>query len=445
MSVLDRFQNVFKIPELKKRVLFTLGIIVIYRIGGHVPSPGIDPVALGEYLHQQQGTLFALYDMFTGGALGRATVFALGIMPYISASIILQLLGATMPYFQRLQKEGEEGRRKINRYTRYGTVLICAGQSWGMSIWLQGLRTASNLAVVPSPGLGFQLLTILSFTTGTIFIMWLGEQITDRGIGNGISLIIYVGIIAIFPQAVIDEIRQVAAENKTLIELVLTFGLMYLVTMAAVLLTQGVRKIPVQYAKRVVGRKVYGGQSTHIPLRINTAGVIPIIFAQALMFIPQTALTFFPENTFFLTMQSWFNFDSPIYWFFYGILIVFFAFFYTAVVFNPVDLAENMKKYGGFIPGIRPGKKTAEYVERVLGRVTFPGAVGLALLAVLPYMLVRYFNLSVSMTDFFGGTGLLIIVGVALDTLQQMESHLMMRHYEGFTRAGKIRGRVGRG
>ncbi len=445
MSVLDRFQNVFKIPELKKRVMFTLGIIIVYRIGGHVPSPGIDPVALGEFLRQQTGTLFALYDMFTGGALGRATVFALGIMPYISASIIIQLLGATMPYFQRLQREGEEGRRKINRLTRYGTVLICIGQSWGMSIWLQGLRTTSNMLVVPSPGLGFQLLTILSFTTGTIFIMWLGEQITDRGIGNGISMIIYIGIIAMFPQAVIDEVRQVAADNKTLIELVLTFGLMYVVTMAAVLLTQGVRKIPVQYAKRVVGRKVYGGQSTHIPLRINTAGVIPIIFAQALMFIPQTALTFFPENQFFYTLQSWFTFNSPIYWFFYSILIIFFAFFYTAVVFNPVDLAENMKKYGGFIPGIRPGKKTAEYVERVLGRVTFPGAVGLAALAVLPYMLVRYFNLSVSMTDFFGGTGLLIIVGVALDTLQQIESHLMMRHYEGFTRSGKIRGRVGRG
>jgi len=445
VSVLDRFQNVFKIPELKKRVLFTLGIIIIYRIGGHVPSPGIDPVALGEYLQQQSGTLFALYDMFTGGALGRATVFALGIMPYISASIILQLLGATMPYFQRLQKEGEEGRRKINRYTRYGTVLICIGQSWGMSIWLQGLVTASGLAVVPSKGLGFQLLTILSFTTGTIFIMWLGEQITDRGIGNGISLIIYVGIIAIFPQAVIGEIQQVAVGNKTLIQLVLTFLLMYAVTMGAVLLTQGVRKIPVQYAKRVVGRKVYGGQSTHIPLRINTAGVIPIIFAQALMFIPQTALTFFPQNQFFFTLQNWFTFNSPIYWFFYSILIIFFAFFYTAVVFNPVDLAENMKKYGGFIPGIRPGKKTAEYVERVLARVTFPGAVGLAALAVLPYVLVRYFNLSVSMTDFFGGTGLLIIVGVALDTLQQIESHLMMRHYEGFTRAGKIRGRVGRG
>ncbi len=445
MSVLDRFQNVFKIPELKKRMLFTVGIIVVYRIGGHVPSPGIDPVALGEYLNQQSGTLFALYDMFTGGALGRATVFALGIMPYISASIILQLLGATMPFFQRLQKEGEEGRKKITRYTRYGTVMICMGQSWGMSVWLQSLRTASNLAVVPSPGLAFQLLTMLSFTTGTIFIMWLGEQITDRGIGNGISLIIYIGIVAVFPQALIGEIRMVAAQNKTLIELILTFGLMYLVTMGAVLLTQGVRKIPVQYAKRVVGRKVYGGQATHIPLRINTAGVIPIIFAQALMFVPQTALTFFPQNDFFLMIQSWFNFDSPVYWFFYGSLIVFFAFFYTAVVFNPVDLAENMKKYGGFIPGIRPGKKTAEYVERVLGRVTFPGALGLASLAVLPYALVRYFNLSVSMTDFFGGTGLLIIVGVALDTLQQMESHLMMRHYEGFTKAGKIRGRVGRG
>lgn len=443
--MLDRFQNVFKIPELKKRIFFTLGILIVYRIGGHVPAPGIDPIALGEYLNQQSGTLFALYDMFAGGALGRATVFALGIMPYISASIILQLLGATMPYFQRLQKEGEEGRRKINRLTRYGTVLICVGQSWGMSVWLQSLTTASQLAVVPIKGIGFQLLTILTFTTGTIFIMWLGEQITDRGIGNGISLIIYVGIIAVFPQALIGEIRQVSAQSKTLIDLALTFLLMYLVTMGAVLLTQGVRKIPVQYAKRVVGRKVYGGQSTHIPLRINTAGVIPIIFAQALMFIPQTAVTLFRDNEFFIMVQGWFSYTSPVYWVIYSILVIFFAFFYTAVVFNPVDLAENMKKYGGFIPGIRPGKKTAEYVERVLGRVTFPGAVGLAALAVLPYMLVRYFNLSIAMTDFFGGTGLLIIVGVALDTLQQMESHLMMRHYEGFTRAGKIRGRIGRG
>ncbi len=444
MSAFERFQNVFKIPELKKRIFFTLGIVIIYRIGGHVPAPGIDAQALGEYINSQSGTLFALYDMFAGGALGRATVFALGIMPYISASIILQLLGATMPYFQRLQKEGEEGRRKINRYTRYGTVAICIGQSWGMSVWLQSLVSNSG-PVVPSPGLAFQLLTILTFTTGTIFVMWLGEQITEKGIGNGISLIIYVGIIAIFPTAVIGEIQQVASQNKTLIEFALTFILMYFVTMGAVLLTQGVRKIPVQYAKRVVGRKVYGGQSTHIPLRINTAGVIPIIFAQALLFIPQTAVSLFPNSNIFMTIQNWFSFQSPVYWFLYSILIVFFAFFYTAVVFNPVDLAENMKKYGGFIPGIRPGKKTSEYVERVLGRVTLPGAIGLALLSVLPYMLVRYFNLSMSMTDFFGGTGLLIIVGVALDTLQQMESHLMMRHYEGFTRAGKIRGRIGRG
>ncbi|MCK4772329.1 MAG: preprotein translocase subunit SecY, partial [Candidatus Latescibacteria bacterium] len=385
-------------------------------------------------------------DLFTGRSMSRMTIFALGIMPYISASIILQLLQVVWPYLERLSKEGEMGRKKITQYTRYGTLFICMIQSGGIAFLLKNLRSpVSNSPIVPNGGIGFILMTMLTLTTGTVFIMWLGEQITDRGIGNGISMIIYIGIIAMFPQAVIDEVRQVAADNKTLIELVLTFGLMYVVTMAAVLLTQGVRKIPVQYAKRVVGRKVYGGQSTHIPLRINTAGVIPIIFAQALMFIPQTALTFFPENQFFYTLQSWFTFNSPIYWFFYSILIIFFAFFYTAVVFNPVDLAENMKKYGGFIPGIRPGKKTAEYVERVLGRVTFPGAVGLAALAVLPYMLVRYFNLSVSMTDFFGGTGLLIIVGVALDTLQQIESHLMMRHYEGFTRSGKIRGRVGRG
>ncbi|MFC1544039.1 preprotein translocase subunit SecY [Gemmatimonadota bacterium] len=443
--MLDRFQNIFKIPELKKRLYFTLGIIIVYRLGGHVPAPGIDPAALGEFMRSQSGTLFALYDMFSGGALGRATVFSLGIMPYISASIILQLLGATMPYFQRLQKEGEEGRRKITQYTRYGTVMICALQAWGASVWLQGLISPSGLAVVPQGGIGFSVLVILTFTTGTIFIMWLGEQITDRGIGNGISLIIYVGIIAVFPRAVMDEFQLLASGSKTLLTIVLTFGLMWLVTAGAVLLTQGVRKIPVQYAKRVVGRKMYGGQSTHIPLRINTAGVIPIIFAQALMFIPQTVVTFFPNSDLFQVVQGWFNFQSPVYWTFYGIMIVFFAFFYTAVVFNPVELAENMKKYGGFIPGIRPGKKTAEYVERVLGRVTLPGAIGLALLSILPYVLVAYANLSPSMTDFFGGTGLLIIVGVALDTLQQMESHLMMRHYEGFTRTGRIKGRIGRG
>jgi len=443
--MLDRFQNIFKIPELKKRLYFTLGIIIVYRLGGHVPAPGIDPAALGEFMRSQSGTLFALYDMFSGGALGRATVFSLGIMPYISASIILQLLGATMPYFQRLQKEGEEGRRKITQYTRYGTVMICALQAWGASVWLQGLISPSGLAVVPQGGIGFSILVILTFTTGTIFIMWLGEQITDRGIGNGISLIIYVGIIAVFPRAVMDEFQLLASGSKTLLTIVLTFGLMWLVTAGAVLLTQGVRKIPVQYAKRVVGRKMYGGQSTHIPLRINTAGVIPIIFAQALMFIPQTVVTFFPNSDFFQIVQGWFNFQSPVYWTFYGIMIVFFAFFYTAVVFNPVELAENMKKYGGFIPGIRPGKKTAEYVERVLGRVTLPGAIGLALLSILPYVLVAYANLSPSMTDFFGGTGLLIIVGVALDTLQQMESHLMMRHYEGFTKTGRIKGRIGRG
>ena len=442
--MLERFQNIFKIPELKRRVLFTIWIIIVYRIGGHIPSPGIDPVALGEFLRAQQGSILALYDMFTGGALGRATVFALGIMPYISASIILQLAGATVPFFQRLQKEGEEGRRKITQYTRYGTVLICIMQSWGMSVWLMNLTTQSGLPVVPGAGLGFQLLTILSFTTGTIFIMWLGEQITEKGIGNGISIIIYVGIVAVFPQALIDELQLVAAGSKTLLALLFTFILMWVVTMGAVLLTQGVRRIPVQYAKRVVGRKVYGGQSTHIPLRINTAGVIPIIFAQALMFIPQAALGVLPTTGFTLLIQEWFNYTSPVYWTLYSLMIIFFAFFYTAVVFNPVDLAENMKKYGGFIPGIRPGKKTAEYVERVLARVTLPGAVGLASLAVLPYMLVRYFNLSISMTDFFGGTGLLIIVGVALDTLQQIESHLMMRHYEGFTKAGRIRGRAGR-
>lgn len=438
------FQSVFKIPELKQRIIFTLLILVVYRIGGHIPVPGINSEALLAFFSEaaQGRGLLSLYDLFAGGAFRRATLFALGIMPYISASIIIQLLGAVVPYFQKLQKEGEEGRKKITQYTRYGTVLISSMQAYGVSVFLESIRTSAQIPVVPDPGFGFRLLTMITLTAGTVFIMWLGEQITERGIGNGISLIIFVGIIATFPNAILDEYQQISAGNRALLTEVFLVGLMVLTIAAVVALTQGTRKIPVQYAKRVIGRKVYGGQSTHIPLRVNTAGVMPIIFAQSIMFVPQTALTFFPNSEFMNTIARYFDFQSVVYWIIYGTLIVFFTYFYTAIAFNPVDVADNMKKYGGFIPGVRPGKRTAEFIDNILTRITLPGSICLAVIAVFPYIITRFVNVSFSFASFYGGTSLLIIVGVALDTLQQLESHLLMRHYDGFMKGGgKIRGR----
>jgi preprotein translocase subunit SecY len=442
--MMEKFQNIFRIPELKRRILYTLGILVIYRIGGHVPLPGVNGQALVEFFEQARagGGLLALYDLFAGGAFRRATVFALGIMPYISASIILQLLGAVFPYFQKLQKEGEEGRKKINQYTRYGTVLISALQAYGVAVFLESLgQTPSGLVVVPNPGLGFRVLTMLTLATGTVFIMWLGEQITERGIGNGISLIIFVGIVARFPNAVIDEVQQLQAGNRAILMEVFLWALMIAVTGFVVLLTQGTRKIPVQYAKRVVGRKIYGGQSTHIPLRVNMAGVMAIIFAQSIMFVPQTIATFFPNSEFVQSINLYFGFESVVYWIIYAVLIVFFMYFYTAIAFNPVDVADNMKKYGGFIPGVRPGKRTAEFIDSILTRITLPGAIAIAVVAILPYFLTRFTNISYTFADFFGGTSLLIMVGVALDTLQQIEAHLLMRHYDGLLKSGRIRGR----
>ncbi|MFH1006783.1 MAG: preprotein translocase subunit SecY [Candidatus Latescibacterota bacterium] len=445
--MLKSFQSIVKIPELRRKLLFTLGILAVYRIGGHVPTPGIDSQALGEYFASAQNTLFGLYDMFVGGAFQKATIFALGIMPYISASIIFQLLGSVLPYFQKLQKEGEEGRKKITQYTRYATVLLAAMQSYGVSVFLENLTLPSGISVVPHPGWGFRLLTMVTITSGTIFIMWLGEQITEHGIGNGISLIIFVGIISRLPTAIMVEVKQLMAGNRQIIPEVFLFVVMVLVVAAVVFITQGQRKIPVQYAKRVVGRKVYGGQSTHIPLRVNTAGVIPIIFAQAIMFLPSTIATFFQQSETIQSMAAYFSYQSPVYWLFYGLIIVFFTYFYTAVIFNPVDLADNMKKYGGFIPGIRPGKRTSDYIDNILTRITLPGAIFLAFIAVMPAMVIRFsdaaFGMSVStdFSQFFGGTGLLIVVGVALDTLQQVESHLLMRHYDGFLKKGKLRGR----
>lgn len=434
--MIQTFQNIFKIPELRKRVLFTLGILVVYRVGGHIPTPGIDAKALGEFFAQARGSLFGLYDMFVGGAFQKATVFSLGIMPYISASIIIQLLGAVVPFFQRLHKEGEEGRRKITQYTRYGTVLIAAMQALGTAVFLESLNS-KGIAVVPNPGMGFKLLTMLTFTCGTIFIMWLGEKITERGIGNGISLIIFIGIIARFPTSVFDEIRFLFSGQRNIFTEIFLIAFMVVVIGAIVLVTRAQRRIPVQYAKRVVGRRVYGGQATHIPLSVNTAGIIPIIFAQSIMFAPSTLTSFFPNSEFMQNVAAMFNPGAFLYSFAYGLLIIFFAYFYTAIVFNPVDLADNMRKYGGFIPGIRPGKNTSEFIDKILTRITLPGAIFFAMIAVLPYFLMTGLNVQF----YFGGTGLLIVVGVALDTLSQIESHLVMRHYEGFLKKGKIRGR----
>ncbi len=441
--MIETFRNVFKIPELRRRILFTLMILGIERIGTHVVTPGIDAAALAEGFKSLQNTLFGLYDLFAGGAFKKAAVFGLGIMPYISASIIIQLLGAVIPYFQKLQKEGEEGRKKITQYTRYGTLIISAMQSFGVAIFLQSIHLPDGRLAVPNPGIGFELLTMVSMTAGTMLIMWLGEQIDDRGVGNGISLIIFIGIIARLPQALIAEYQQFSVGQRGLLTEIFLLALALAIIYFIVLLTEGTRKIPVQYAKRVVGRKVYGGVNTHFPMKVNTAGVMPIIFAQAIMFVPTTMLTFLPESEFMISMQHLFSMDSWFYWISYGIIIVFFTYFYTAIALNPVEVADNLKKQGGFIPGVRPGKKTSEYLDRILTRITLPASIFLAIVAIIPAMLAKWAHIPYSLASFFGGTGLLIIVGVALDFLQQVESHLFMRHYDGFMKSGKIRGRRG--
>lgn len=436
-NVFQSLKSIFKIPELKRRVLFTLMILIVYRVGGHVPTAGVNGSALSVYFKSQQGSFLGLYDMFVGGAFSNATIFALGIMPYISASIILQLFSAVIPYFEKLSKMGEEGRKKITQYTRYGTVLLALVQSFAMSTYLQHLPSVEGLPIVPSPGVGFTLLTMLTMTSGTIFIMWLGEQITDRGIGNGISLIIFIGIVARYPNDWLNTFRALRLGTLSVFGLIFLTAVMVGIIAGVVLMTQSQRRIPVQYAKRVVGRKVYGGQSTHIPLKLNTAGVIPVIFAQAIIMFPATLAGFMTGSTIMQDLAAALQPGQWIHTTLYVFIIIFFAYFYTAIVFNPVDLADNMKKYGGFIPGKRPGKKTAEYIDSVLTRITLPGAVFLAFIAVLPYFLMQRLNAPFM----FGGTGLLIVVGVALDTLSQIESHLLMRHYDGFIKKGKLRGR----
>jgi preprotein translocase subunit SecY len=433
--VFETFKSIFRIEELRRRILFTLALLVVYRIGGHIPTPGVDGSVLAAALSSD--SIFGLLDLFAGGAFAKATIFAMGIMPYISASIMLQLLGAVVPYLQRLQREGEEGRRKITQYTRYLTVAIAALQAYGTAVFITSINF-NGIPAVHMAHSGFIPLTILTFTCGTIFIMWLGEQITERGIGNGISLIIFIGIIARFPDAIIDEVQFVLAGTRSILLEVVLVAMMVGVIAAVILMTRAQRRIPVQYPRKVIGRRVYGGATTHLPLSVNSAGVIPIIFAQSIMFLPSTVAQIFPNVEWLQNLIS-VSLAPGGFWYsiIYALIIIFFAYFYTAIVFNPIEIADNMRKNGGYIPGIRPGKNTADYIERILTRITLPGALFFAAIAVLPWVLVGQFNVNY----FFGGTGLLIVVGVALDTLQQIESHLLMRHYDGFMKKGRIRGR----
>lgn len=438
----DTFRNIFKIHELRQRIIYSLVLLFIVRLGSHLTTPGVDAALLTESMkNQSSDSLFGLYDLFVGGAFSNAAIFALGIMPYISASIILQLLGAVVPYFQKLQQEGEEGRKKITQLTRYGTVLISAMQAWGVTVRLLNLEV-NGMPIVPDPvrGIGWVLSTIVIMTSGTIFMMWMGEQITEKGIGNGISLIIFIGIIARFPFAILDEYRLIQAGQRSIIVEIIIFAFMFLIIAGVILVTEGTRRIPVQYAKRVVGRKIYGGVTQYIPLRVNTAGVMPIIFAQAIMFIPNTVLSFFPNNEFLQSVANLFHYRSAVYSIIYALMIIFFTYFYTAIAFNPKDVADNMKKQGGFIPGIRPGKQTSDFIDNILTKITLPGSIFLAIIAILPAF-VSAWGVTGQFAQFFGGTSLLIIVGVALDTLQQIESHLLMRHYDGFMKSGKIKGR----
>ncbi len=439
----ETFRNIFKINELRQRIIYTLSLLIIVRLGSHLTIPGVDTVLLSESMRNSSSdNLFGLFDLFVGGAFSNAAIFALGIMPYISASIILQLMGAVVPYFQKLQQEGEEGRKKITQLTRYGTVIISAMQAWGVTVRLLNIHVQGGLPIVPEAvqGIGWILSTIIILTSGTMFMMWMGEQITDKGIGNGISLIIFIGIIARFPVAVHEEYQLITAGQRSIIIEIIILAFMFFIIAGVVLVTQGTRKIPVQYAKRVVGRKVYGGVTQYIPLRVNTAGVMPIIFAQSIMFIPSTVLSFFPDNEFLQKLAGYFVFTSPVYSFFYALMIIFFTYFYTAIAFNPKDVADNMKKQGGFIPGIRPGKQTSDFIDNILTKITLPGSIFLAIVAILPAF-VSGWGVSRNFAQFFGGTSLLIVVGVALDTLQQIESHLLMRHYDGFMKSGKVKGR----
>jgi len=460
--MLSSIKNIFSIPDLRRRVIFTLLLLAVYRIGAQIPNPGISDVALAEFWEQQKGTIFGMLDLFTGRGMSRMTIFALGIMPYISSSIILQLLQVVWPYLERLSKEGELGRKKITQYTRYGTLFICAIQSFGISLFLEKTTSPGGLPIVPNPGIGFKLLTILTLTTGTTFIMWLGEQISERGIGNGISLIIFAGIVVDFPRMAQTVVGQVRTGDVTILSVILFVAVMLALVAAIVFVERGQRRLSVSYAKRVVGRKIYGGQSTHLPLRVNTGGVIPIIFAAAVITIPAT-IAQMVKVPLIQNIAVQFGQGMPLYALLYVTAIIFFTYFYVSIIFNPTDVADNLRKYGGFIPGIRPGKNTADYIDSVLSRLTLVGASYLAAIAILPEFLISGFkvqtlpwvgtfleaNLPQWMTQgmniefYFGGTSILIVVGVAMDTMQQIEAQLVMRHYDGFMRRGRLKGRRG--
>jgi preprotein translocase subunit SecY len=434
--VFEAFQNIFKIPELKKRVLFSLGMLAVYRIGCHIPTPGIDRIALSHFFKQAQGTLLGLFDMFSGGALERLTVFALGIMPYISSSIIFQLLTVVVPAIEKLSKEGEAGRKKIVQYTRYGTIVLSVVQGLGIAIGLESMRGPASELVVPNPGWGFRLMTVITLTAGTAFIMWLGEQMSEKGIGNGISLIIFAGIVVRVPSALANTVKLLNAGQLSLFVIIFVFALMFLVIAAIVFVERGQRRLPIHYAKRVVGLKTFNTQTSHLPLKINMAGVIPPIFASSIIMFPATIANFInipwvQNASKYLTPGNW------VYNLFFVAFIVFFCYFYTAVTFNPIDVAENIKKQGGYIPGIRPGIETSDFMDAVLSRLTFAGAIYISLVCVLPTILIGKFNLPF----YFGGTALLIAVGVGMDTVSQIESHLITRNYEGFLKGVRLKGR----
>jgi preprotein translocase subunit SecY len=466
--MLQSLRNIWDVPDLRKRIFFTLGLLAVYRLGNVIPTPGINAAALIEFFEQNRGNWFGLVDMFSGGNLAKVTIFALGIMPYISSSIILQLLTVVWPFLEKLSKEGELGRRKITQYTRYGTIALSIVQGLGIAVFLEGQTVSGAQRIVEHPGFAFKFMTVLTLTTGTAFIMWLGEQITERGIGNGMSLIIFAGIVVGFPRAAIDTFTKLRTGELSLFTAVLLAAMMVFVIAAIIFVERGQRRITVQYAKRVVGRRMYGGQSTHLPLRVNTSGVIPVIFASSIIAFPQTIADMFKSQLPWLeAVSDNLRWGMPLYNLLYVTFIIFFCYFYTAIVFNPDDVAENMRKYGGFIPGIRPGKRTAEYLEHILDRITFGGAIYLALIALLPEFLMAGFRVApipvvgpwldnfftqnglgwitegLHLSFFFGGTSLLIVVGVAMDTVAQIEAQLIMRHYDGFTGKGgrRIRGR----
>jgi preprotein translocase subunit SecY len=457
-------KNLWQVGDLRNRVLFTLGMLGVYRIGNHIPTPGVNQTALALLAEAQKNTMFGLYDMFSGGNLSKVTIFALGIMPYISSSIILQLLTVVWPYLERLSREGELGRRKITQYTRYLTGVLAIVQSLSIAIFLERqTQIAGGLPLVYNPGWGFRLLCVLTLTTGTIFIMWLGEQITERGVGNGMSLLIFAGIIVGFPRGILQTFDQMQTGQISLFRIFFLLVMMVAVIAAIIFVERGHRRIVVQYAKRVVGRRQYGGSSTHIPLKVNTGGVIPVIFASSILAFPATLATMFQAGGWGRAIVDQLAYGMPLYNLLYIVGIIFFAYFYTAIIFNPDDVAENMRKYGGFIPGIRPGKRTAEYIDTILARITLVGALYLAAVAILPEFLItgfkvapipfigdrldaalpQWFTQGLGVTFYFGGTTLLIVVGVAMDTVQQVESQLIMRHYDGFMKKTRIRGRRG--